>query len=247
MLKIHGRDFISFDDLIDIDSFLGLRDQFYAFFAENSDRCKSFWNSAGVPLGNDWPYLQDTPVAYTLWHNILASGDAAEIARIKSFTDREKLIRYLQLKWGAFSPYKLLHFSESSNRDVAMPGELKTWVYSLPFAKIELVSFFFTDHYCPLKYHRDFNYFPVEHGDRPEIPDSQHDFIWLRWDKRKSFCLFDIADDGTVNEMIPVEGYSAAFNHYNWHGSTDILDRATLSMKVEGAFTDEFKKIAYGL
>jgi hypothetical protein len=247
MLKIHGQDFISFDHLIDIGGFLGLRDEFFRFFAEHSDRCKHFWNAAGIPMDNDWPYLQDTPMAYPLYHKLLAQGDSEEVARLQSFTSREKLIRYMQLRWGVFSPYLLLHFSSSSNSDVTIPKLLRDWIDSLPFEHIELTSFFFTDHYCPLKYHRDYNYFPVEQGDHPEIPDAQHDFIWLRWDLDRGFKLYDISDSGQIIGCVPIEGHSAIFNHYNWHGNTEACERATLTMKIEGRFTESFRSIAYGL
>ena len=247
MLQIYNRDYISLDSLIDIDNFLLLQDNFYEFFAEHSNRCLHFWNSAGISLDNNWPYLQDNPSSYSVYHKILNGNDLKEKERIRSFSSRDRMIRYLQLKYGTFSPYQLLHFSNSSNNDIKIPKEIKNWINSLPFQKINLISFFFTDHYVPLKYHRDHNYFPFEEGDNPIIPNTQTDFIWLRWDQNKEFNLYELSDSGEILDVIPIEGYSAIFNHYNWHGSTVSNNSASLSIKIEGEFTDSFRRTAYRL
>jgi hypothetical protein len=47
---------------------------------------------------------------------------------------------------------------------------------------------------------------------------------------------------GTIKEQVPVQGYSVFFNHHNWHGSFDNYPNSSITVKVEGKFTDEFRK-----
>jgi hypothetical protein len=166
----------------------------------------------------------------------MSSDDEVEKSILQSFDDRNKLVRYLQLKHQAFSPYQILNINDHINRDLLIPAPIQDWIDSLPFSSIELVSFFFNDHYCPLRYHRDFNYHPVEQGNSPIVPSSQNDFIWLRWDLDRKFFLYDMSDTGEILDSVAIEGHSAMFNHYNWHGNVDYSDRATLTFKVQGSF-----------
>ena len=123
---------------------------------------------------------------------------------------------------------------------------IKSWVHSLPFERFDVVSLFLSDHYVPLKYHRDYNFFPYEKGDVRETPKTLQDIIWFRFDKNRAFNFYELDDAGNVIKEYNVEGYSSTFNHFNWHGNVSSHDTATVTIKIEGKFTDEFRKQIYG-
>jgi hypothetical protein len=228
------------DSYLDIDKFLSLKDEFYFLFAKNLQRTKDVWNSGGIPADLNWPYLNKDPLLYHTVHSI----DDPKVSEFGD--DKQGLAKYLQLKYGSFNPYKILHLNEYQKPlyDWVTPA-IQTWVDTLPFDSVDVVSFFYNDHYCPLKYHRDYNYFPVEQGDNRNVPDTVQDLIWFRFDLTRAFNLYNIDNFGNILNTYPVEGYSATFNHYNWHGNTESSNRASLTIKVEGKFAQEFKHRIY--
>lgn len=224
------------DNHININEFLKLEDEFYFLYAKNKDKVKSVWNAGGFPTDCQWTYLTDNPLLY------YTPKDDPNLKNL----DKEGQATYLQLKYGSFNPYRILHlvdYSPSKNIESWVTQPIKDWIKSLPFKSIDSVSLFYNDHYCPLKYHRDFNFFPYEDGDKPNIPDTVQDLIWFRFDLNRGFNLYKISADGRILETVPVEGYSATFNHYNWHGNTDAYDKASLTVKVEGKFLEDFKYV----
>lgn len=240
ILLSNGHASHTLDTYLDIDKFLGLQDDFYFLFASNLKRTKDVWNSGGIPINSPWPYLNDNPLLYHTFHK---SNDP-KIGKFEN--DRQGLAKYLQLKYGSFNPYKILHLSEYQQdlQDWVTPA-IKDWVKSMPFDSIDMVSFFYNDHYCPLKYHRDYNYFPIETGNKPDVPDTVQDLIWFRFDLEREFNLYDLDLAGHILQVHPVKGYSATFNHYNWHGNTEVYDRASLTIKIEGKFVADFKNKIY--
>jgi hypothetical protein len=232
----------SLDKFLDIDNFLSLKDEFYMLFANNYSQTKDVWNAGGIPDTVDWDYLKSTPLPYRIYHGIKDSDPA--IAQLK---DKTAIAYYLKLKYGCFSPYKILHLNEylkPLSDWVSTP--IKTWIETLPFQKIDLVSFFYNDHSCPLKYHRDYNYFPIEQGYEETMPETVEDLIWFRFDLTRGFNFYEIDESGNILQVHPVSGYASTFNHYNWHGNTEAHDYSSLTVKVEGKFTEEFKKKIYG-
>ena len=249
MLLLNSKPFITLDSYLDISKFKSLEDDFYFLYSKNIHYGKATWNSGGIPVDLSWPYIAENHFLYHVYHRAKQEGNQAILKIIDHFestNDKDGLARFLQLKFGAFNPYRILHLnSYRKPLHDFVDNPVKDWVHSLPFESIDMVSMFFNDHYCPLKYHQDYNYFPYEEGDHREIPNTLQDLIWFRFDLKRGFNLYDIDKDGNILNTVPVEGYSATFNHYNWHGNTDAYDKASLTIKVEGKFTAEFKEKIY--
>jgi hypothetical protein len=248
MLLLNNKPFNTLDNYLDIDHFLSLKDEFFFMYAKNLHHTKASWNAAGIPMDCNWKYLTEKPLLYTTYHNI-ALKDPSVKEKLDYFNntgDKDGLAKFLQLKYGAFSPYRILHLStkdEPLHDFVEKP--IREWIDTLPFDKINLVSIFCNEHHCPLKYHRDYNFDPVNEGDNNPIPSTLQDVIWLRFDLNRHLYLYDFDADGNIIDQCQFEGYSVNFNHYNWHGNTDSFDTATLTVKVEGKFTEDFKKKIY--
>lgn len=249
MLLLNSKPFITLDSYLDISRFKSLEDDFYFLYSKNIGNGKATWNSGGIPVDLNWPYLTDHHLLYHVYHSAKKTGNSKLLAMIDYFdstNDKDGLARFLQLKFGAFTPYRILHLnSYKKPLHNFVDPLIKEWVHSLPFESIDMVSLFFNDHYCPLKYHKDYNYFPYEDGDKREVPDTLQDLIWFRFDLNRGFNLYNFDKDGIMIESIPVEGYSATFNHYNWHGNTEAYDQASLTVKIEGKFIPEFKEKIY--
>lgn len=65
-----------------------------------------------------------------------------------------------------------------------------------------------------------------------------HEFIWFRTNLTKPFYLLNPA----TNEKLYVESYSAWFDTVNQFHGSDPAEGLTFSIRVDGTFTDEFRK-----
>lgn len=227
------------DPYLDIDKFLSLKDDFYYLYSQNYDLTRETWTSGGIDPGEN--YFLDRPSLYYTWHKV---KDADPMSHV--FKDKNALAHYYKLKYGCLSPYRVLNLNTWGEpiRDFVTPV-IKDWIGGLPFETLNYGSMFFADHYCPLLYHTDFNLFPIENG-QEDMPDQAPDIIWFRFDLDREFYLYEIDQKGKILESYPAQGYAATFNHFNWHGNMDSYHSASLTMKFEGVFTDEFKKQIYG-
>jgi hypothetical protein len=179
--------------------------------------------------------------------------------------DQHGLSRYLKLRYKAFDPYNVLNIRKTTGPFYAADAytftekewamyhwvdyinqfpNLKNFIENdLPLDNIGVVTVFYNEHFVPQCYHRDFNYFPYEMGNKPETFPHRQELIWFRFELDRPFYLFDIDEtNGNIKQQVPVEGYSAFFNHHNWHGSFDNYPYSSITVKVEGKFTDEFRK-----
>jgi hypothetical protein len=187
--------------------------------------------------------------------------------QLKYFEDRDDkhgLSRLLKLKYGAFDPYNILNIRKTVSSHYAADayifteedwntyswvdyiGEfpnIKNFVESLPMDRLGIVTVFYNEHYIPLGHHRDFNYFPRERGNKPETFPHRQELIWFRFDIDRPFYLFDLDEkSGKIKDAVPVEGHAAFFNHHNWHGNFDSYSKSSITVKVEGRFTPEFRE-----
>jgi hypothetical protein len=243
MLLIHDKPFHTLDNYLDIERFLSLKDEFYYMFCSNLEYSKASWNAAGIDIDSDWVYLMKHPFLY---HALHKHKDDPYITLFQRNNNREGLCKYLQLKYNCFNPYTFMHLGEKNKGFHSfVPGMIQQWAYSLPFERLDLVSVLYNEHYVPLKYHRDFNFFPYEEGDNREVPIELQDVIWLRFDLSRDLFLYDFDEEGNELDRVRFEGYSVNFNHYNWHGSIEANDVSTMTVKVEGKFKQEFKDKIY--
>ena len=186
---------------------------------------------------------------------------------LKYFEDRDDkhgLSRLLKLRYRAFDPYNILNLRKTNSNHYAADSyifteedwntyswvdyidqfpKIKEFVESLPMDRLGIVTVFYNEHYVPLGHHRDFNYFPRERGNKPETFPHRQELIWFRFDLDRPFYLFDLDEKtGTVKEQVAVQGYSAFFNHHNWHGNFEATPTSSITVKVEGRFTPQFRE-----
>jgi hypothetical protein len=188
-----------------------------------------------------------------------------KLKHFEDLNDKHGLSRFLKLHYNAFDPYNILNIRKTTSNHYAADSyifteddwntyewvdyidefpNLKNFVLSLPMDRFGIVTVFYNEHFVPLGHHRDFNYFPRERGNKPETFPHRQELIWFRFDLDRPFYLFDIDDQtGIIKEQVPVEGYSAFFNHHNWHGSFGSYPSSSITVKVEGRFTPEFREL----
>jgi hypothetical protein len=265
IIPYYGKPFHCLDQHIDIETFLNLKDDFAFLYAKSNplERCDSF-GGGGLPVwdippakDSAWQYLLDPPSPYYAYHEAKKSGNTKILERIKYFEDNHRLqdlCLFLQLKYGAFNPYKKLHLLSKKDKFRKFiplldefPG-ITNWLEALPFDAINECQIIVVDHYYIHKYHRDFDFFPIEKGHQPmPQPGEMDDWMWLRFELDRGFNLFDLDDNGNIIETIPIQGYSATMNNMNWHGNTEGYPKHSMTVKIEGKFTKEFKKKVFNV
>lgn len=187
------------------------------------------------------------------------------LLHFENSNDKRGLARYLKLRYNSFDPYFALNIRKNTGSHYSADSiklsendwdryyswqpymdkfpQIIKFIENLPLEKIGNVVIHYSEHYVPLGYHRDYNYFPIENGNRPNSYPHREEFIWLRFDLDRPFYILEIdKENSTVVKKIKVEGYSAFFNDHQWHGSFDHYPLANLTVKVEGKFTEELRK-----
>lgn len=179
--------------------------------------------------------------------------------------DKVGLGRYLKVRYKSFDPYNILQLRTSDKSLHAADAytftdddwnsySWKEWAYDfpdiikfsegLPFDRLGVITIFYNEHFVPLGYHRDLSLFPFERNETYENQKHRQELIWMRFDLDRPFYLFDIdSAAGKIKESVPVEGYSAFFNHHNWHGNLNAYGESSITLKFEGKFTDEFRRL----
>ena len=213
-------------------------------FCNNLEHSKATWNAGSIEPNCSWKYLMDTPYLYYALHKAKDDKYAQDLLRNNK---KDGLAKYLELNYSGFDPYIFMHINEYDDGSFKkfVPIEICQWAYELPLERLDLISILYNKHHVPLKYHRDFNFFPIEEGNKPEVPDTLQDVIWLRFDLNRHLYLYDFDTLGNITDMAKFEGYSVNFKQYNWHGNIDGYHKSTMTVKVEGKFTQEFKDKIY--
>src|SRR5215216_5111027 len=104
---------------------------------------------------------------------------------------------------------------------------LMDFIATLPFKSTGRMLIMYDNISRPVTAHRD-------HAES----DICHEFIWFRTNLTKPFYLLNPA----TNERKYVESYSAWFDTVNQFHGSDPADGLTFSIRVDGTFTDEFRK-----
>jgi hypothetical protein len=104
---------------------------------------------------------------------------------------------------------------------------LMNFIDTLPFKATGRMLIMYDDVARPVTPHRD-------HA----TTETCHEFIWFRTNLNKPFYMFN----HLTNEKKYVESYSAWFDTVNQFHGTDAGTGLTFSIRVDGTFTDEFRK-----
>lgn len=104
---------------------------------------------------------------------------------------------------------------------------LMDFIDTLPFKATGRMLIMYDDIARPGSAHRDHT-----------STDICHEFIWFRTNMNKPFYMFNHKTD----EKKYVESYSAWFDTVNQFHGTDPGEGLTFSIRVDGIFTDEFRK-----
>jgi hypothetical protein len=104
---------------------------------------------------------------------------------------------------------------------------LMEFIETLPFKATGRILIMYDDVARPVPAHRD-------HTDT----DICHEFVWFRTNLRKPFYMLN----HRTGDKRYVESYSAWFDTVNQFHGTDAGEGLTFSVRVDGVFTDEFRR-----
>jgi hypothetical protein len=104
---------------------------------------------------------------------------------------------------------------------------LMDFIGSLPFAATGRMLIIYDDQPRILPAHRDHI-----------KTDVCHEFLWFRTNLKKPFYMLN----QKTNEKKYVEGYSAWFDSVNQYHGADACEGFTFSIRVDGKFTEEFRR-----
>lgn len=266
MLTINGQPYISLDNYIEIEKIINLKDDFYFLVSSQLKKIRTgTFHIGGFDPDNITNIFREQDMLYLTYKkaNIERQTDLDLDKKLSYFEEKQDnsgLIRYLKLRYRAFDPYNIFQIRYTDKKSYSAdalkftdaewnsykweedidPKIIKA-LESLPFKKLGTVTLFMAEHYVPLGYHRDFNYLPDENGNTPNTFPHREEMMWIRFDLDRPFYLIS-TDKNTITEEVSIEGYSAFYNHHNWHGNFTGIPFSSLTMKLEGAFTDDFRK-----
>jgi hypothetical protein len=104
---------------------------------------------------------------------------------------------------------------------------LMDFIDTLPFKATARMLIMYDDIARPISAHRDH-----------ETSEVCHEFVWFRTNLKKPFYMLN----HQTKEKQYVESYSAWFDTVNQFHGTDPQEGLSFSIRVDGLFTDEFKK-----
>lgn len=104
---------------------------------------------------------------------------------------------------------------------------LMDFIRTLPFAATGRMLIFYDNAPREIPAHRDH----IEE-------DILHEFVWFRTNLKKRFYMLN----HVTGEKKYVESYSAWFDSVNQFHGSDAYDGLAVSIRVDGVFTDEFRK-----
>lgn len=166
---------------------------------------------------------------------------------IGEWQNRDKFVLFLKMAMGAYDPYQFIflktedggwdtRFEEKAwTNDAKFFPELCEWLEKLSgtvFTHLGRIIIFKAEHDCIMPMHRDL-ILPDEHN----YFNHRHEFIHFRTNLDKPFYIWDPETDTKVL----TKSHATFFNDQDWH-SGGKTNRQTYSIRVDGTFTEEFRK-----
>lgn len=106
-------------------------------------------------------------------------------------------------------------------------GELMSFIDTLPFSSTGRMLIIYDDGGREVPAHQDH-----------QEPEVCYEFIWFRTNLGKPFYVLDQIS----GRKEYVDSYTAWFDTVNQFHGSDAVDRLTFSIRVDGVFTDEFRR-----
>ena len=107
-------------------------------------------------------------------------------------------------------------------------SELMDFIRSLPFTSTGRTLIMYDHLPRPVSAHRDH-----------DVVEVCHEFVWFRTNLSKPFYMLD----HRTREKLYVDSYSAWFDTVNQFHGSDPCDGLTFSVRVDGHFTPEFRRL----
>lgn len=160
--------------------------------------------------------------AYRLDHDSPHQPGAREV-----WLSRPKLVESTDADVSVYDELDKTDLWETTE-DAADYALLLNFIDALPFKATGRILIIYDDRATNVPAHRD-------HLDT----DVCHEFIWFRTNLRKPFYMLN----HETGDKKYVEGYTAWFDAVNQFHGTDPVEGLSFSIRVDGVFTDEFRKM----
>jgi hypothetical protein len=246
---INSQPYLNLDPYIDIEGFKSLHYKI----------CKGIVMSENKKEGNivmmgGWDNQYEVtwkPLAFAI-EEYFALPEEHEIRvlgrEIGEWDNRDKFVLFLKLALGGYDAYQFIflktedggwesRFEEKQwTQDSQYFPELTKWLEKLVptvFTHLGRIIMFKAEHDCIMPLHRDLIY-PNE----TDYFDHRHEFIHIRPNADKPFYIWDSETDNKVL----VESHATFFNDQDWHAGGR-TNRQTYSIRIDGVFTEEFRKL----
>ena len=206
---------------------------------EGLARCS--WTIGSFGVGETLP----AQMHYRMWLDGVHE-DQRDLDRVlNSLGTMSQKYQYIALKYKVATVHKIVPLRSSPRYDfndrpdlcVDTPAmsnftSLVPWLHRLPFKGVGRVLFFIQSEAVELPQHRD-GYRKVEYS---EGSPAAAEFLIFRGSYQPVYVL-----DEKSNTKHYLKGVSSWFNSNDIHGS-DVTNRLTWSLRVDGLFTDSFKE-----
>jgi len=250
--------YITLDEHVNVKGLLDLEDEFnFMVSSENKHTIDGVWVAGNHNPEHKNAFYREKDALYYVHHRakLLRKTDKQldkYISHFEKTNDINGLAKFYKLKFHAYDPFTIMKLRYVINNEenkqtykwntcINNFPNIKKFFEELPFTDLQTITLFYVDHYVPIGYHADINYFPYDKDTRKEREIKAQEFIWMRFNLNRDFYVYDI-EDGKILESYPFKGYCVYFNDHNWHGNFNPIPFSSITIKAEGNFIDELKK-----
>ena len=248
MRGINGKPYITCDQYIDIDKFKALESKIILGIAK-AGPVKCHFSDDILDDADKARTIKQTIRKYVIALRQQGMLDDNDIEELQQLGDWRKQQWWLHLRLPLRNPSwsvvlrNSVNYAEKNDEeacithdDIKYFPELESYIYNdLPFQSVGRIVIFLQDQDSATVTHRDI----VMGQDPKEL--HRNEFLYLQCRQDKQFFIID----EVTKEKYYTQGHSIFFNEIDYHGA-DPVQRMTWSVRVDGVFTPEFRKLITG-
>lgn len=244
---INSKPFIDLEPFLDMESFCNLHYKICSGLVKSQKKEGNIVRPGG--FNNAYTYdFKPTFEAVDEYFSLPEDHEIRQVGKqLGEWKNRDQFVLYLKLALGAYDPYQFVflkteaggwdtRFEEKDwTPDAEHFPELVTWIENLRgdvFKHLGRIIFFKAEHDVKTSLHRDLIY-PKE----TDFFNHRHEFIHLRTRLDRDFYIWDQENDIKYT----ADSKAIFFNDQDWHNG-GIANVQTYSLRIDGEFTDEFRK-----